>query len=566
MSYRANIVVVLAFLVTSSLLVLLLVVSNLNSNKSLELSEALERTNIMMKVLEEEKVFLDQLLELSESNPNSNAFDEELNHKLSRRNNLNRELKASADALPEFSDSLITLISGNEMAMSHFKPEIRKFGIDRKVDRQGLRKTVEEIFALSVKQEEAGRSKLRQYEAEQRKLVTRTIYTNRIYTVLGILLLIVMFHLIQRDFNRRKSEQLKLKRSNIQLINEVSRKTKELEEIIEKIHESYFVFNRQGECTYCNSQALAALSSTLEEVIGKKFAGVFKGWFSGKFGPSLLSSISWNGSISGELYVQVLDRFYMYSIYGISDGHVVMFYDVSEIRKVQEEIIRSNEKLVTLNQQLRNLSVYLQQVREDERDYISKEIHDHFGQLLTSLKLDLAWMENNSPPDHKQKVKEAIELLNEAIQSVRRISADLRPAILDDFGFIAALEWHVKNFGQKTKIEMNLDVGSGDFDFNKEISTGLFRIVQESLTNIFRHAKATRVKIRLAETGKTFRLTIADDGIGLSEDRKGSGIGLIGMKERAAALGGNLEILTGPEDGTTLTYTMELNDEMYRSR
>lgn len=518
----------------------------------------------MMKVLEEQKVLLSEYEKVLRLHFQSSDFVSRLDNLTVRKDRINTELKESADEMRDMSDSLIKLITNNEVLINAMR-NVDHNGIAHGLMEKGeLELTIQESSQFTTRLEERGRLKLRKYETQQKELVKKSIMMNRVFTGVGLSLLAFMFYLIQRDFNRGKSEQLKLRRSNIRLINEVSRKSQELEEVIEKIHEGYFIFSKNGICTYCNTQGAAMLSMAHDRVQGTTFMALFADWFDEKFNAELLQSIRSGGSISYELKVPLIHKYFIFSIYGTSEGHVIIFRDITEIRKVQEEIYRSNEKLTMLNEQLRDLSVYLQRVREDERDYISKEIHDHFGQLLTSLKLDLAWMENNVSTDLKPRVKEAIELLNEAIQSVRRISADLRPAILDDFGFLAALEWHIKNFKQKTGIETTLEVGEGNFDFERELSTALFRIVQESMTNVFRHARATKVKITLEVIGEIFQMTIEDNGVGMAQDKKSGGIGLIGMKERAHAMGGQLEIIAAAEQGTTLIFTLELNDEMYR--
>lgn len=554
----------IAFLIASSLLVLLLVVSNLNNNKSLSISSQLENTNLMMKVLEEQKVLLAQFQKVIDQNLKSAQLQERLESLKLQKDRINKELKTSSHEVVAVGDDLIELTSNNEVLLNTLQATVVKGLKSTLLDVNNLELMIQKSTQATVLIEGKGRSMLRNLEQQQKQLVTKSILMNRVYTFVGLLLLAVMFVLIQRDFNRGKSERLQLKRSNIRLINEVSKKSQELVEVIEKIHEGYFIFNKAGECTYCNTQGATMLGISYQEIQSKSFQDIFSSWFDDTFNSTLLSSIRSGGSIVHELRIPGGLKYFIFSMYGTADGHVAIFRDISEIRRAQEEVYRSNEKLLVLNEQLRELSTYLQRVREDERDYISKEIHDHFGQLLTSLKLDLSWMENNVQVEMKDRVKDAIELLNEAIQSVRRISADLRPAILDDFGFVAALEWHIKNFHQKTGIEIQLDLGNGKYDFNRELSTALFRIVQESMTNTFRHARATKMNIQMATTGDIFQMIIQDNGIGMAMDKKSGGIGLIGMKERALALGGNLEIITAANEGTTLIFTLEVKNEMYR--
>jgi PAS domain S-box-containing protein len=228
--------------------------------------------------------------------------------------------------------------------------------------------------------------------------------------------------------------------------------------------------------------------------------------------------------------------------------------DVTEHRLAEIELRQ-------VNRQLRNLSASLQNVREEERTRISRELHDELGQQLTGLKLSLSWLGTRlkegrtTTPDT---VDEMRYLLDTAIASVRRISTELRPLILDDLGFGEAISWQTLEFAKRSDLEITLNLPAAADVHEDELATALFRIVQESLTNVARHANATRVKIDLvAERGKLV-LTINDNGQGIQNNAKQGGIGLVSMRERANSIGAQFNIISGPGVGTTIEVTIPL--------
>jgi PAS domain S-box-containing protein len=207
-----------------------------------------------------------------------------------------------------------------------------------------------------------------------------------------------------------------------------------------------------------------------------------------------------------------------------------------------------------LEDQLRALTARAESVREDERTGIAREIHDELGQALTALKMDLAWLarrlsaaaatsttgEPASGRSLLEKIQSMSEMTDEVIRQVRRISAQLRPGVLDDLGLLAGIEWQAQEFEKRSRtrvvVESNLDQAQVD----RELSTAVFRIFQEALTNVARHADASRVRVRLELTNATLCLEVDDDGKGISEEaaRNPRSLGLLGIRERARRLGG----------------------------
>jgi signal transduction histidine kinase len=225
---------------------------------------------------------------------------------------------------------------------------------------------------------------------------------------------------------------------------------------------------------------------------------------------------------------------------------------------------RAEEKLRKSLDQLRALTTYLQYVREEERTRIAREVHDELGQALTGLKLDLSWLASKlarSQPPVQDKVKTMTTHLDETIQTVRRIATELRPGILDSLGLVAAIEWQANDFQKRTGIPCPVTTTVADTLWNQEFSTVFFRIFQETLTNVIRHAKATRVEVRLFEENENLVLVIKDNGRGISEDELAStrSNGLVGMRERAMLIRGDLTLTGAPGQGTTVTLRAPLD-------
>lgn len=209
-------------------------------------------------------------------------------------------------------------------------------------------------------------------------------------------------------------------------------------------------------------------------------------------------------------------------------------------RKAAQQLRESHE-------QLRALSVYLQSVREEERTRIAREVHDELGQALTSCKLDLAWLANRLPRDLKpllDKTRALTAHIDSTIQTVRRIASELRPGVLDHLGLAAALEWQANEFQNRTGIRCEVHTDMRDTQLEQDLSTTLFRIFQETLTNIIRHAGATHVAVRLNEAERRVILEVTDNGRGISraEISNPKSMGLLGMRERTALLGGIFKI------------------------
>lgn len=236
------------------------------------------------------------------------------------------------------------------------------------------------------------------------------------------------------------------------------------------------------------------------------------------------------------------------------------------LREAQErrERERAEEKLRHSHEQLRALNSYLQQVREEERTRIAREVHDELGQALTGLKLDLSWLAGRLPRGARplrRKIKAMSAQIDATIHVIRRVATDLRPGILDSLGLAAALEWQANEFQERTGIFFEMKIESRNLAVDPELTTVCFRIFQETLTNIIRHAGATRVEGTLAHQGDTLILTVRDNGRGIAEREivDAGSIGLIGMRERAAQVGGEVLFFGLTGQGTTVTVRLPLS-------
>ncbi len=226
---------------------------------------------------------------------------------------------------------------------------------------------------------------------------------------------------------------------------------------------------------------------------------------------------------------------------------------------------KAKDELIATTQQLRELTSHLQNIREEERTYIAREIHDELGQQLTALKMDISLLNRKWSTENesvKKKLKGALELIDTTINSVRKIAAQLRPSILDDLGLAEAIAWQSHEFSSRTGIHVDCSVDVSMEKFSPAISIAVFRIFQESLTNIARHAGATNIVCSLQQKGKSLSLTITDNGKGfdINEQSKKRTLGLLGMKERAIMLDGKYRIETEPGKGTKVLVEIPLEE------
>jgi signal transduction histidine kinase len=223
---------------------------------------------------------------------------------------------------------------------------------------------------------------------------------------------------------------------------------------------------------------------------------------------------------------------------------------------------RADSLLRDSHTQLRALANSLNAVREEERTRIARQVHDVLGQALTGLKLELAALPGKPGGARglKAGVKSMSVRIDEMIGTVRQIATDLRPGILDSLGLAAAIEWLAEDFQARTGVPCTATIDVRSSPLSPTLSTAVFRICQEALTNVTRHANATRVDLRLTQSYGHLILTVRDNGRGISENEINSlSIGLVGMKERAVEVGGEVFIFGMPSHGTTVIMKVPLD-------
>jgi len=219
---------------------------------------------------------------------------------------------------------------------------------------------------------------------------------------------------------------------------------------------------------------------------------------------------------------------------------------------------------------LRALSARIRSTREEEGTRIAREIHDELGGVLTGLKWDLEKIDNtlNGATDcsHISEIRERISsmtgLIETTISTVRRIASELRPGVLDDLGLVAAIEWQIEQFQMRSGLKCHLTNNASEIDLTRERATAVFRILQEILTNVLRHARAQNLYVKLRRSKNYFELEVRDDGLGITESdvMNTQSLGLLGMKERARLVGGEVRITGKEGGGTTVVVRVPLGE------
>jgi PAS domain S-box-containing protein len=310
----------------------------------------------------------------------------------------------------------------------------------------------------------------------------------------------------------------------------------------------------EGKITHVNPAATEMLGYSKEECIGKKLQSIGVSLDTGDI-QKIMQTLDRNGIIYyDDVPVKTRAGHYIDTdIYMVDRARLVQcnIRDVTE-RKQAAEAIKKKEE------QLRNLTAYIQKATEMERTNIAREIHDELGQALTIVKMDLSLFRKMFSEDQTsmlEKTDAMSRLIDKTIQTVQRISTDLRPGLLDDLGLSAAIEWQLEEFQERTGITCKIIIDPRDVTFDRDRNTALFRIFQETLTNIARHAEATEVSVSLQQKNGQIELKVQDNGRGITEKEltHPKSFGLIGIRERALIFGGDSSVKGSPGTGTTVT-------------
>ncbi len=221
--------------------------------------------------------------------------------------------------------------------------------------------------------------------------------------------------------------------------------------------------------------------------------------------------------------------------------------------------------LETSEKRARSFAKQLNNILEEERSRIAREIHDEFGQQLSGLKMSLSALKRSTSVKSTMEslITAMVDDVDHSIQSLRRIANELRPVIIDKLGLLAAIEWLVSEFEKRTGITSRLYMDLNRSAIDKTLEINIFRICQEALTNITKHAKATMVNIRIENNNGVLSIKIIDNGVGIKPDilHNPLSMGLLNMKERANLIGAELNISSAPQQGTIIEFIVNINGE-----
>jgi signal transduction histidine kinase len=266
------------------------------------------------------------------------------------------------------------------------------------------------------------------------------------------------------------------------------------------------------------------------------------------------------------MYAEVRQRLLNTGVLSILLGIVVAVLATWYVGRLQREIERQREVDVQNRRDLERLSARLVSAQEEERRVIARELHDEVGQALTAIKMELGVAQRGVHADSREggSIAEARSIAEAALQSVRDMSQLLHPSMLDDFGLPETLQTYLRGFSKRTGVRAQITTERMDERLPADVEVGLYRIVQEALTNVLKHANATTCTVRLVRRDDHVHLTVDDDGTGIESvvDPAGParrGLGIIGMRERAASLAGTFNIQNRPEGGTHISVRLPLS-------
>lgn len=336
--------------------------------------------------------------------------------------------------------------------------------------------------------------------------------------------------------------------------------------ILENVHDSIIVVDLEGRVQYWNQGAEALYGYRAEEMLCQSIRAVLP---EGEAVEPDLERILAAGDASEEARRRHKDGTTLWvesrrSVMRDAAGQVVgvlgVVKDVTQRHQVAEELERSRA-------QLRSLAGRLRKAREDERTSLARQIHDEMGQVLTALRMDVAWLEARIPREQTSLLDKCVTMarqIEETIGQVRTLATQLRPGVLDELGLAAAIEWETQGFTRRTGIPCTLHLPPELAGLDADRAIDLFRILQEALTNVARHARATGVEVRVGITRKRKErelvLSVEDDGRGIrpEEATDARALGVLGMRERALLWNGSLEVRARHGGGTRVTVRLPL--------
>ena len=381
--------------------------------------------------------------------------------------------------------------------------------------------------------------------------------TGPIILALCFLIGLSVFFLYRRasdDIVRRKAAEDALLEAQKQLTlhsgeleRQVRERTRRFTNILRHTPAVVYVKDREGRYAYVNPRFTELFGVRNAEVRGKTDFDVFPYEFAHAFRENDRKVLAGRASIQveetfpqeGGAHVYLSTRFPIYDDEGVPTTLCGISTDISEIKKAEDQLRRLSDSIIA--------------GQEKERAAVARELHDEFGQVLTALGLDAAWLRDRlkaADPAASQQAQAMCSVIDKAIDEVRGIATRLRPGALDNLGLVDALDWYIRDFEKRSRIRCFYRPG-GEPRITDKAATAVYRIVQEALTNVARHSGATRVDVLLRVEEGALLLSVEDDGRGFDPKRldESKGLGVIGMRERASLVGGTLSIGPVPAEG-----------------
>lgn len=363
-----------------------------------------------------------------------------------------------------------------------------------------------------------------------------------------------------KEISSRKLAERELKKSE--------RKYKTL---VENASDQIFMISRDCKVISANAAVLTVFGKKEHEIVGKHVMEIFQKDVAEKNieNLSIVFKTGRNLSLEEKLIISGLEFWSSSNLNPVKDenGEVTavigVVRDITARRQAEEEGRFAHE-------QMRKFAERLQEVREEERKKIAREIHDDLGGALTGMKIDFSMLQKEVVKINEESLKDAMlnrlsgttELLDATIDKIRKIASNLRPGILDDLGIIAAMEWQLKDFQKHTDICCEWVSSVEHINMDDQQATALFRIFQEALTNVIRHANATELRVCMRVEENAYILEIEDNGLGITMDqiKNRKSLGLLSMRERTMTFGGSIFMEGRPGKGTKVTIEIPFKE------
>jgi len=349
----------------------------------------------------------------------------------------------------------------------------------------------------------------------------------------------------------RELHEANTRRELVKVSTELEISEKKFKSYIEHAPDGVFVIDSKGQNIEVNEAACHITGYTRDQLLETSVLSLISGE-SGENAVELGKKLLETGSLNANFEVRNkngANQWLAVNLIQISEDHFIGFInDITVRENAIIEVMKAREELQHLNE-------YMTDARENERATIAMEIHDELGQVLTAIKIDMNWVHEHIADSigAADKIRKIIGMVNETIKKVQRISAELRPGLLDDLGLAPAMQWYSDEFEQRTGIKCNLTVEDLP-DSDQRFNLALYRIFQEAMTNIIRHAHAQNVRVSLTHKPEGITMIIEDDGVGIPPEKisDGKSLGLLGMRERARQINGTVDFINHVGSGTKI--------------